>query len=404
MSISRPARSALLAATLVLTLGGGAIAQSPSPATSAAPPAASPAASPAPSPVPVALEGTEWILQKLVITGADLADVPTGFMASLLLQDGTATGSGGCNAFSGTYTLDGSSLTFGAMASTMMSCPDPQGSTEQPYLAAFANVASYQIEGSGLTMLDANSKPVLVYVAAPPATVNGVWLVTDINNGKRGTEPVISGSLLTAVFMPDGTVQGSTGCNRFSGSYTVDGDSITMGTLTATTAACTADDLTSQSQQYLADLAASTRWTLTEPTLELKNTDKVGATQVLFTRASKTDYIGRWDVTGFNNGTAVATPTGDAPLTVVFLADGMVGGSGGCNTYTGPYTVSGSSIAIGPLATTRAACPSADATTQETQFLTALQAATAWAMDGTGVTLTDSSGATQVTLAPNRGK
>ena len=52
-------------------------------------------------------------------------------------------------------------------------------------------------------------------------------------------------------------------------------------------------------------------------------------------------------------------------------------GSAGCNTYNGTYTVDGSSISFGPLATTKMACPVAD-TAVETAFLAGLAGAKTW--------------------------
>ena len=54
-----------------------------------------------------------------------------------------------CNQLMGTYTLDGNSLTFGQIASTMMYC---EGSQESVYSALLADVSSYAIEGQALTL------------------------------------------------------------------------------------------------------------------------------------------------------------------------------------------------------------------------------------------------------------
>lgn len=52
---------------------------------------------------------------------------------------------------------------------------------------------------------------------------------------------------------------------------------------------------------------------------------------------------------------------GDAPLTLVFKADGSVSGSGGCNTFAGAYTLEGEELHFAPLVGTRKACgPAAD--------------------------------------------
>ena len=69
------------------------------------------------------------------------------------------------------------------------------------------------------------------------------------------------------------------------------------------------------------------------------------------------------------------------------------------NTYSGPYTVSGWSMTIGPLASSRAACSTAELNTQEQQFQAALQAVTSWATDPAGIILRGTSDATLVTLS-----
>ena len=70
--------------------------------------------------------------------------------------DGTLSGSGGCNTYSGPYTTSGADqITIGALASTEMACPEPAMEIEQMYFAALANVATYQIEGTTLTLRDA---------------------------------------------------------------------------------------------------------------------------------------------------------------------------------------------------------------------------------------------------------
>lgn len=47
---------------------------------------------------------------------------------------------------------------------------------------------------------------------------------------------------------------------------------------------------------------------------------------------------------------------GDQPATIAF-ADGRVSGTTGCNRISGTYEVAGDVVTIGPLATTRMACP-----------------------------------------------
>lgn len=75
-----------------------------------------------------------------------------------------------------------------------------------------------------------------------------------------------------------------------------------------------------------------------------------------------------------------------------FTAEGTVAGTTGCNTFTGPYEVDGTAIEIGPLATTRALCPSEALAARETALLAGLEAATGWSIDGDVLTLSDNGG------------
>lgn len=53
--------------------------------------------------------------------------------------------------------------------------------------------------------------------------------------------------------------------------------------------------------------------------------------------------------------------TGENDITLEFLPEGKVKGSGGCNSYTATYTLAGTSISFGPIVSTKKSCgPSAD--------------------------------------------
>lgn len=102
------------------------------------------------APAAPALEGVEWTLTHL--EGEAVAD---GVTATLLLEgEGRrATGSGGCNRFTGTYTLAGGSLVFGGVAATRMACPSPALEVEEAYFRLLGMVGSYRTAGSGLELL-----------------------------------------------------------------------------------------------------------------------------------------------------------------------------------------------------------------------------------------------------------
>ena len=83
-------------------------------------------------------------------------------------------------------------------------------------------------------------------------------------------------------------------------------------------------------------------------------------------------------------------------MTAVF-GIASVGGSAGCNQYTGTYGTNGNVVRIGRLATTRIACAD-EIMTQESAFLAAMEGAALVERRGPSLFLTDLSGATVVAL------
>ena len=79
-------------------------------------------------------------------------------------------------------------------------------------------------------------------------------------------------------------------------------------------------------------------------------------------------------------------PLPGTSLTAFFDAANSVSGSAGCNNYTGPYSVSGNAISIGPLQGTNATC-GADIDSQEQVYLTAMQSATTYQLVGSQLVL-----------------
>jgi putative lipoprotein len=83
--------------------------------------------------------------------------------------------------------------------------------------------------------------------------------------------------------------------------------------------------------------------------------------------------------------------TAETPIYVAFSEDGKVTGFGGCNRFFGGYTVSGNSIKIGPLASTRKGCP--DTLNLEVEFFKALQEAETFEQTDEGLVLLGPDGA-----------
>lgn len=72
---------------------------------------------------------------------------------TLRLDNGRASGNGGCNSFSTTYKLSGERLEFGPIASTRMACEAALMEQEARYFAILAGVRSYSRYGNGSVSL-----------------------------------------------------------------------------------------------------------------------------------------------------------------------------------------------------------------------------------------------------------
>jgi heat shock protein HslJ len=79
---------------------------------------------------------------------------------------------------------------------------------------------------------------------------------------------------VTLRFGPDGTFQGSSGCNLYSANYTVEGELITVGALAVTERYCPAPEgIMLQETEYLSRLSNTTRYHISDNYLVLSYYD-----------------------------------------------------------------------------------------------------------------------------------
>ena len=77
-----------------------------------------------------------------------------------------ASGSTGCNRFSGTYKLDGEQLSFGPSMSTRRACPDPAGEVEAAFEQALGKTVKHRVTETALVLLDGDGAAVAKFVRA----------------------------------------------------------------------------------------------------------------------------------------------------------------------------------------------------------------------------------------------
>lgn len=99
-----------------------------------------------------ALEG-DWLLVELGGEPIELAEAERAPSVSFDETANRAEGFAGCNNFFGSYSVDGSSLTFGPIGATRMACPGTDDDVEARYLAALGHTRSWRIKSRKLQFL-----------------------------------------------------------------------------------------------------------------------------------------------------------------------------------------------------------------------------------------------------------
>lgn len=230
----------------------------------------------------------------------------------------------------------------------------------------------------------------------PSPTPEGtLWQVASAIGANGALAPVPDGVVANARFA-EGRVSGSGGCNRYTAAYILAGRTLSVGQIASTMMACP-DPAGAFERDFLAVLATTATWEVVDQSLILR--DRSDRPILMLRPVVEPSLIGaEWSATGVNNGKGgVASLVADTVITATFGEDGPLFGSGGCNRYRGRFTVDGARITIGPLATTRMACPG-PVMEQEAQYLAALGRATTWRIDGDTLELRDDDGALQVSF------
>jgi len=101
------------------------------------------------------LEGTEWTL--LQIGGETVpGDAPQGPPTlNLDPENMQAAGTGGCNRYTGGYTLEGEQIRFSAIAATRMMCPEGMD-IEDAFFYLLEEARTYAVVESHLELYDAD--------------------------------------------------------------------------------------------------------------------------------------------------------------------------------------------------------------------------------------------------------
>ncbi|UQN10164.1 META domain-containing protein [Deinococcus sp. QL22] len=210
---------------------------------------------------------------------------------------------------------------------------------------------------------------------------DGTWTLRELRDASGSTRfggldaPTLR-LLGTGISTAEGTqVSGFAGCNTFKTTGVFTALTLKLRPIATTRRACPEPQLALE-QRYLNVLQGARVYRRQGQTLTLTT----GQAQAIYVYGSEAGrrLVTTWRLVGFQ---------GDTPLTVTFSADGQISGSGGCNTFRGRYNVDDQALSVGPLASTRRACPSPELQAQEQRFLQDLQQVTRLEVTGALLTL-----------------
>ncbi len=185
---------------------------------------------------------------------------------------------------------------------------------------------------------------------------------------------------VTATFDAGGKLGGMAGCNSYFATYTLDGQSFTTSGVGSTEMACLDEGRMQQESAYLAALRAATALERAGDRLTI-DYDGGRLHFTLMEPPAAAPLEGTtWQLETFIAGETARSTLAGTTITAVF-ADGKVGGSAGCNQYSADYTLTGETLVVGEIITTKIACDAA-IMAEEEEFVSALQAASRLAIAG----------------------
>lgn len=185
------------------------------------------------------VDGRSYLSTSVTDNGAP-RELVDGTRVGLSFRDGTVTASAGCNTMAGSYRIVDQTLVVDNLGMTEMGCPGDLAAqdtwlsgllTSEPAIALEEDTLTLTSGSSVLTMLDR-------VIADPDRPLVGtVWRVDSLISGDA-VSSTPAGARATLTFASDGTLSVSPGCNTGGGSWTLDGDTLTMDRILTTRMAC----------------------------------------------------------------------------------------------------------------------------------------------------------------------
>lgn len=201
--------------------------------------------------------------------------------------------------------------------------------------------------------------------------LSGYWALKTMDG--EAAEDAFKGSIPSLSFdFEKNTINGNSGCNTFSGAYTLDEkNTFSAPRLAATMRMCMDANKEPQFQKHLSTEATLS---LIEGVLSFKSNGKV-TLEFIQGEAPKAAPVSgealahEWTLASINGKLANEVYSENVP-SMTINADGSVNGNAGCNNYRTNYKLDGDVISFGVVMSTKMACPDLEGETLFTAALT----------------------------------
>jgi heat shock protein HslJ len=212
------------------------------------------------------LQAETWVLDGTASTPPIEAGT-----ATLRFEADRVHGSSPCNTYMGTFELDGDSISFGPLASTMMACQDDLMTAERVYLTSLAAVDTVTLEDGTVTLFGDGVSLVFDAVDLDEVLV-GTWSIVSVATGDAITTVLVD-TEPTITFDEDGNVLVTTGCNSGGTTWERDGNALSFGNDVDTTAMGCEGDLADQEDAIFAAIRATRTFDIAPGQLTLLDGD-----------------------------------------------------------------------------------------------------------------------------------
>lgn len=197
--------------------------------------------------------------------------------ATLHFEKGKLSGNDGCNQFIGSYATEENSLSISdKMMSTMMACSNKNAIA---FKNALMNTKFYENDGKKLLLMGGKGELLIEFKMLSNTLEEGFYEIKHINNSKQAV--LTLKSPISLKIGPDGKMEGNTGCNQYTTSYTLKEEQITIGFPAITCKMCP-PELMEQEQQFLSALPKSSKISRNGEKWEIR--DDSGALQFSMTK------------------------------------------------------------------------------------------------------------------------